>query len=208
MRKILVTVLFSALGFAACGSSGTKHATNAAATSSTSTTAPAVVIGVRTDAKFGDLLVDAQGMTLYKNVKDKPGAFACTDACLTMWPPLLAPAGARPTTAAALPAALSTVGRPDGATQVTYNGAPLYLFANDHNPGDVNGQGVGGVWSVVSATVASAATTTTGRTVTTARAAAPATTTARPNSTAATAPPPTTPPSTTAPPQTMPTYGY
>jgi hypothetical protein len=37
---------------------------------------------------------------------------------------------------------------------VTYNGHPLYLFVDDQNPGDVNGQGstaFGAPWFVLSA---------------------------------------------------------
>jgi predicted lipoprotein with Yx(FWY)xxD motif len=41
-----------------------------------------------------------------------------------------------------------TTARTDGATQVTYNGAPLYYFAGDGKAGDTNGQGLNGVWFV------------------------------------------------------------
>jgi predicted lipoprotein with Yx(FWY)xxD motif len=34
----------------------------------------------------------------------------------------------------------------DGSQQVTYDGRPLYYFKGDAAAGDVNGQGVGGVW--------------------------------------------------------------
>ena len=37
----------------------------------------------------------------------------------------------------------------DGTLIVTYNKMPLYYFAKDTKPGDVNGQGVGGVWYAV-----------------------------------------------------------
>jgi predicted lipoprotein with Yx(FWY)xxD motif len=45
---------------------------------------------------------------------------------------------------------LGTSARDDGTLQVTYNGHPLYHFAGDQAPGDTNGQGVGGIWFVVS----------------------------------------------------------
>jgi predicted lipoprotein with Yx(FWY)xxD motif len=47
---------------------------------------------------------------------------------------------------------LGTTERTDGATQVTYKGMPLYYFVRDTAAGDVNGQGVGKVWYVVSPT--------------------------------------------------------
>jgi len=37
----------------------------------------------------------------------------------------------------------------DGEPQLTLNGWPLYYFAGDAAPGDTNGQGVGGVWWVL-----------------------------------------------------------
>jgi len=45
---------------------------------------------------------------------------------------------------------LGTITRDDGSTQVTYNGWPLYYFHEDMAAGDTNGQGVEGVWFLVS----------------------------------------------------------
>ena len=42
--------------------------------------------------------------------------------------------------------ALGTITRPDGGTQVTYEGRPLYLYSGDQNPGEASGQGIQGVW--------------------------------------------------------------
>jgi len=44
---------------------------------------------------------------------------------------------------------LGTVERDDGSTQTTYGGWPLYYFAADTAPGDLNGQGVGENWFVI-----------------------------------------------------------
>ena len=46
---------------------------------------------------------------------------------------------------------LSASMQANGAYQVTYAGKPLYHFAGDAKAGDVNGQGVGDVWFVLSA---------------------------------------------------------
>ena len=50
---------------------------------------------------------------------------------------------------AGVPGELTTVARDDGTTQVAYNGIPHYYWVQDQQPGDVTGQGVGGVWFVV-----------------------------------------------------------
>jgi len=97
---------------------------------------------------LGAYLTDASGRTVYLFTKDtQKGQSACTDACATNWPPVMA------TDATALPdgvpGELTTFDRADGAKQVAYNGIPLYYFAKDANAGDANGQGIGGIWFVV-----------------------------------------------------------
>jgi hypothetical protein len=48
-------------------------------------------------------------------------------------------------------ASLDVIKRPDGTTQVTYKGMPLYTFAQDQAPGQAKGQGVKdvGTWNAV-----------------------------------------------------------
>ena len=61
------------------------------------------------------------------------------------------PAGG-PTSGGAQAALVGATTRTDGSSQVTYNGHPLYYFANDKAPGDARGQGInrfGGGWYVV-----------------------------------------------------------
>lgn len=41
--------------------------------------------------------------------------------------------------------------RTDGTMQWAYEGKPLYLWTKDTKPGDVTGDGVGGVWHVIMA---------------------------------------------------------
>jgi hypothetical protein len=51
---------------------------------------------------------------------------------------------------------LGTITRPGGVIQATYNGYPLYTYAQDMSPGQVLGNGVGGVWHVITGSVLSA----------------------------------------------------
>jgi len=55
----------------------------------------------------------------------------------------------RATAGPGVPGRLAAITRPDGRAQVTYNGMPLYTFANDHKPGDTNGQGIGGLIALI-----------------------------------------------------------
>jgi predicted lipoprotein with Yx(FWY)xxD motif len=101
---------------------------------------------------LGNVLVDAQGRTLYLFKKDAAGKSACFGECANDWPPVRVTAN--PTVGGGLAAAKAmTTARQDGKPGVTYNGHPLYRFEGDHKPGDTTGEGVnafGGKWYAVS----------------------------------------------------------
>lgn len=100
---------------------------------------------------LGDVLVDRAGKTLYMFDNDTQGApSTCYDQCASAWPPLLTE-GPPSAGAGADDGELGTVERTDGTTQVTYDGWPLYYWAQDAKPGDVNGEGVNDVWWVLDA---------------------------------------------------------
>jgi predicted lipoprotein with Yx(FWY)xxD motif len=130
--------------------------TTAAAPACGQSAAPAVTVARATNDRLGAILVDGSGRTLYTFDRDTAGdgydtftASACTGACAQTWPPLLLPAGTpRPVPGPGV-AGLSIFPRDDGGgNQVAVGGRPLYLYAGDTRPGDVNGDGVGGVWHV------------------------------------------------------------
>lgn len=100
------------------------------------------------ETALGSILVSPDGMTLYMFANDGPGESACYESCATNWPPLLVEG--EPAAGEGIDASLlGTTDRTDGSLQLTYNGMPLYHYAQDSAAGDVNGQGVGGVWYVV-----------------------------------------------------------
>lgn len=84
------------------------------------------------------ILTTTRGRTLYSLSAETNGRFICTGACASTWPPLVVPAGVKPTG----PVKLGTIKRPDGKTQVTFKGRPLYSFSGDSKVGDVNGEGI------------------------------------------------------------------
>lgn len=101
------------------------------------------------DSSLGQIVVDGEGKTLYMFDKDTQGSgqSSCSGECLTNWPPLTV-TGEAPAVAD-VTGEVGTITLADGSTQVTLNGWPLYYFAGDSAAGDVNGQGVGGVWWVL-----------------------------------------------------------
>jgi predicted lipoprotein with Yx(FWY)xxD motif len=139
--KFLIPTLAASVLLAACGGSS-KSST------SPGRSAPTTTVKSAANAKLGStVLVDAQGLTLYRLSGEGNGHFICTGSCLSTWHPLTVNANASPTGVGSL----GTVKRPDGATQVTYKGMPLYTFTQDSAPGDANGQGFKdvGTWNAV-----------------------------------------------------------
>ena len=89
------------------------------------------------------------GKTLYSLSVEKHGKFICTRSCTSTWKPLTVPAGTKPSG----PVRLGTIKRPEGRTQVTYKGLPLYSFMGDSKPGEANGEGLKDVGTWHAATV-------------------------------------------------------
>ena len=125
------------------------------AAAAAATVAPAVSAGVMLNAgqnaALGSFLVDSKGMTLYVFSNDTANTSNCSGSCATNWPPLLTN-GAPVAEAGVNAALLGTFTRFDGGIQVTYNGMPVYNFANDKAAGDTNGQGVKNLWHVIDLT--------------------------------------------------------
>jgi predicted lipoprotein with Yx(FWY)xxD motif len=100
----------------------------------------------------GPILATGTGATLYDFGPDSPTHSACLNVgCVYQWPPLLSTETllVGPGVDRAL---VGTVRRPDGSTQLTYNGHPLYTYIRDTGAGAVTGQGIdqdGGSWYVL-----------------------------------------------------------
>jgi predicted lipoprotein with Yx(FWY)xxD motif len=100
----------------------------------------------------GPILTTGSGRTLYDFAPDTPTRSACVDdACVFQWPPLLETGPLR-VGRGIDPSLVGTLRRPDGSTQLSYGGHPLYTYGLDVTPGMVTGQAIdqnGGLWYVL-----------------------------------------------------------
>jgi len=103
-------------------------------------------------SRYGRILVDGRGLTLYAFTRDRRGSSRCYGACATAWPPLLVRAGRPRAGSGARRSLLGTTRRRDGTRQVTYRGRPLYFSFRERRPGEILCQNVaqfGGTWLLV-----------------------------------------------------------
>jgi predicted lipoprotein with Yx(FWY)xxD motif len=110
-----------------------------------------VLTGVQlsTNAKFGTLLTDNNGFSLYFFSKDAASASNCVDACAILWPPFFKD---NPSIGTGLSATdFAVITRPDGSKQNTYKGWPLYYYSKDAAAGDTNGDAFGNLWAIAKA---------------------------------------------------------
>lgn len=136
-----------ALALSACGNSGVT-------TLSAPPTTDASLTLTMQQSPVGPILATGGGDTLYDFVPDTPTHSACVnDGCIFQWPPLIAsgPVRVGPGVDAKL---VGTLRRPDGSTQISYGGHPLYTYNLDVSAGMVTGQAIdqdGGLWYVLNA---------------------------------------------------------
>lgn len=114
---------------------------------------PKPVLVLTTHASpLGTIVASARGRTVYVFDDDHQGATtsACTGACRAAWP-LVTYRGTRRTKVrvAGVTGKVGSIPAGTGRRQVTLDGWPLYRYAGDGAPGQVNGQGSGGIWWVV-----------------------------------------------------------
>jgi predicted lipoprotein with Yx(FWY)xxD motif len=112
---------------------------------------------VKKSDQYGAYLTDATGRALYLFTADQQGkgdakaVSNCSDACASAWPPLTT--DAQPKAGDEVQSdLLGTLQRPDGSTQATYHGWPLYYFSRDQGPEETTGQdvhGFGGEWYLI-----------------------------------------------------------
>jgi predicted lipoprotein with Yx(FWY)xxD motif len=152
MRKLwaVAGLVIAVLLVAACASSSssstpTGTSTGAAAGASSNSSGTALVSRTINGTL---VLTNSAGYTLYWFVPDTSTTSKCTGSCANYWPPVKGPA----TAGSGVTGTLGIITRPDGTTQATYDGHPLYTYVGDHAPGQNSGNGLnlsGGVWHEV-----------------------------------------------------------
>lgn len=98
-------------------------------------------LAVQETKKLGKVLTDSEGFTLYRFDKDtaNPPKSNCEGECAAIWP--VVASGDTTAAAGTDEELLGEVSRPDGTSQLTVDGWPMYRYAKDTAPGQINGQG-------------------------------------------------------------------
>jgi predicted lipoprotein with Yx(FWY)xxD motif len=139
-----------ALLLAAAGLAGTLAGPPAAMAEATGSSASGTLIRIIDHSRYGPMLFDGRGQAIYGFTYDRRNRSRCYGACARAWPPVYtrgAPRAGRNIRRSLL----GTTRRRDGRRQVTYNGHPLYFYANEGRR-QVFCQRVfsfGGLWLVV-----------------------------------------------------------
>jgi predicted lipoprotein with Yx(FWY)xxD motif len=147
MQNKLSTTFTAALALALAA---TAVAATAGAANQSATAAPTGAKLTVRSSRYGKVLFDGRGYSLYLFTSDRGTRSTCYGGCAKAWPPFLTSgkSSAGPGVTARL---LGTTQRRDGRLQVTYAGHPLYFYNGD-GKGQTKCQNVsnfGGLWLVV-----------------------------------------------------------
>lgn len=149
LARALGIGLVSAAVLAACSNSNgsassSSSSSDSSSPSSSQSGASSSAQEIKTaKSDLGTFLVDKDGKAVYLFTKDSPGKSVCEGQCLAAWPAVTGKVSAG---AGVDASKIGTLKRSDGTTQASYGGWPLYYWVKDKKPGDITGQGVGGVW--------------------------------------------------------------
>ena len=170
MRKILGAAGLAAVALAlsACASSASSSSSTPATTAPAAGGSSAAASGGGTTVNMTTIngtavLTDSSGKTLYWFAPDTSTTSKCSGSCATYWPPVTGPV----TAGSGVTGTLSTITRPDGTMQATYDGHPLYTYVGDTAAGQAKGNGLnlsGGLWYEMTVSGAKPAVSTAGST--------------------------------------------
>ncbi|MDO8592888.1 MAG: hypothetical protein Q7R92_03935 [bacterium] len=111
---------------------------------------PFYTVMAQNQESAGTYLTNEKAIAIYYFTNDTRGSGTstpvsnCTGQCLVNWP--IVTAGEVIAPSLLKKSDFTALNRADGTKQLVYKGWPLYYFAGDKNPGEINGQGVNNVW--------------------------------------------------------------
>lgn len=129
-------------------SSGSSDTTAAATADAPAAETAGASVALSEVGDLGEVLVDAEGFTLYLFAQDDGTTSACSGPCLDSWPPAVA--DGEPEAGEGVDASLLSVADGAAPDQLVYNGHLLYRFSGDAAPGDANGAEIPS-WNAVDA---------------------------------------------------------
>lgn len=112
--------------------------------------APSLTTQVELKSPAGSTFILANSLqqSLYVFDPDQDaGKPACNGKCAEVWPPITL---STEEIAALNNPDLGVQKRDSGLNQLTFKGRPVYLFNLDRTVGDIKGDGIGGVWHIIS----------------------------------------------------------
>lgn len=139
LQTTLPVIAIGVLALGGCGSSGSDNGTQASAMTGSGSPGPAFTVNESPDQSGA--LTTAGGRTLYVSDQENGKVLCKSSDCTAVWIPLTVKKGQDPTAPDQLSGQLGTIKRPDGATQATLDGKPLYTFALDQKAGETGGNG-------------------------------------------------------------------
>jgi len=140
-----ILLILCILFFAGCTSNQAPTTTTTQGTTDTTTPSAGIMIS---QTSLGSIITDDRGMSLYTFDTDVTGISKCNGKCAVTWPPLITSGSGLDSIPVALISDISNIQRDDGTTQIAYKGMPLYYYIGDSNPGDMKGDGIGGIWHI------------------------------------------------------------
>jgi predicted lipoprotein with Yx(FWY)xxD motif len=135
------TLAAATIGLALAGCSSSSDDGNASSTGSDSAASADTTVTVGDASGHAGVLATADGSTLYVSDQEDGAVLCKSKACTAIWEPLTVGGGKKPTGPDEVSGKLDTIKRPDGSTQVAFDGKPLYTFSFDKNAGEVGGDG-------------------------------------------------------------------
>jgi predicted lipoprotein with Yx(FWY)xxD motif len=159
----MTAVAAGALVLAGCGGGtsggstasggGTSSGSGMSSGSGTSSSGGAASSGAElatAQTPLGTVVVDKSGRTVYAFDQDTPGSgkSSCTGTCASLWPAVTTSSSSP--SMGSLTGTVATIPAAGGKQQLTLDGHPLYTYSGDSKAGQVNGEGIMGIWWAVS----------------------------------------------------------